>query len=707
MPRFSFGNYNWSNFNWSNWASSYLSNFNWSKSSSWSNNNWTSSRAKKAPELIVTNVPTDITVDDSAGSFVDLSAMKLRYKGASKEIITITLTTDAGTFESVGNRRVDVTGSGTDTITFTGRAGQIDRFLNNVNALTYNVDPNTPNAGTASFTMSAQYGNTNTTIATIAATVPEVTVPVTEMSGTSGDDELTGTDNSETILGLAGDDDLDGLGGDDTVEGNAGNDVIRGGAGADILVGGAGEDTLQYVGSAAGVNVDLNASGIGQQSASGGDAQGDQISEFENVYGTEFADVLTGNSDDNVLFGYGGSDVIDGGAGDDVIRGGADADTLTGGTGTDWLRYLGSTSGVTVDLNLDTAGFHQTSGGDAEGDIASGFENIYGSDFDDVLTGDGGANYIIGFGGDDTIDGGAGNDLVRGGAGGDTMIGGAGTDTLQYDDSATGVTVDLSLNGTGIQQTSAGDASGDIISEFENLTGSDFGDVLTGDSGRNIILGLDGDDTIDGGDGYDVIRGGAGADTMIGGAGSDVLQYAGSSAGVTVNLTADAAGFQSASGGDAAGDIISEFESVYGSNFGDVLTGNASRNILYGYSGDDTIDGGAGNDVLRGLAGNDTFVFSTALGDGNVDRIVDFSSADDTIHLDSNVFAGLTLGPLDAAEFLSNGTGLAETAAQRVIYDSATGNLNFDSDGTGSAEGVLFATLATGLTIDESDFFVI
>jgi Ca2+-binding RTX toxin-like protein len=453
------------------------------------------------------------------------------------------------------------------------------------------------------------------------------------------------------------------------------------------------------------VTVDLNANGAGMQSVSGGHADGDVVSGFENVYGSDFDDVLTGNAEDNVLFGYAGVDVIDGGAGDDVVRGGEGADILTGGAGEDWLRYLGSDSGVTVDLTLDAAGFHQTSGGDAEGDTASGFENIYGSDFGDVLAGDSDVNYIIGYGGDDIIDGGAGNDLIRGGAGADTLIGGAGIDNLLYEGSDAGVTVDLSLDGVG--QVSAGDASGDIISGFENVNGSEFGDTLTGNEERNFLFGLEGDDTISGGGGNDVIRGGTGADTLVGGAGSDLLQYAGSTAGVSINLNVDAAGFQQASGGDAQGDIISEFENVYSSDFGDVLVGNASRNILYSYDGNDIVDGGAGNDALRGGAGEDTFVFSTTLGAGNVDSISDFNSADDTFQLNASVFAGLDAGALDASEFLSNETGIAETADQRIIYDNATGSVYFDSDGTGAADGVLFATLSAGLSIDENDFIIV
>ncbi|EPX78170.1 calcium-binding protein [Litoreibacter arenae] len=656
--------------------------------------------------LSVQNAPTHVTVDDELGAFVDFSAMKLKFKGSKKEIITITLATDSGTFAAKAGQNVDVDGFGTNTITFTGTVKDLGKFLKSSAAISFDPDLDTPNAGTAAFSMTAQYGNETVTLATIEADIPDVAEPDagSEVVGTEGDDTLEGGAGDDTISGLAGDDNLDGLAGDDTVEGGAGNDVVRGGEGADTLTGGEGEDTLQYVGSTAGVTVDLNAAGAGMQAASGGHADGDTVSGFENVYGSDFADVLIGNAEDNVLFGYGGDDVIDGGAGDDVIRGGEGADTVTGGVGEDWLRYLGSTSGVTVDLTLDAAGFHQTSGGDAEGDIASGFENIYGSDFGDTLTGDDNANYLIGFAGDDVINGGAGNDVVRGGAGADILIGGAGVDDLQYEGSETGVTVDLSLDG--IAQVSSGDASGDIITGFENVTGTEFNDTLTGNDERNFLYGLDGDDTISGGGGNDVIRGGTGADTLAGGAGADLLQYAGSNAGVSINLNADAAGFQQASGGDAEGDIISEFENVYATNFDDVLIGNDARNILYSYDGNDILDGGAGNDVLRGGAGEDTFVFSTTLGAGNVDRITDFVAADDTIQLDSSVFAGLVAGDLDAIEFLSNETGLAETADQRVIYDSATGNLHFDSDGTGTAEGVVFATLSTGLSLNENDFII-
>ncbi len=95
-----------------------------------------------------------------------------------------------------------------------------------------------------------------------------------------------------------------------------------------------------------------------------------------------------------------------------------------------------------------------------------------------------------------------------------TLDGGAGTDTVSYATSAAGVTVNLALT---TAQVSAGDAAGDILSNFENLTGSAFDDVLTGDASLNVLTGGAGDD---------VLEGGAGADTLDGGSGSDTASYA-------------------------------------------------------------------------------------------------------------------------------------------------------------------------------------
>jgi serralysin len=80
---------------------------------------------------------------------------------------------------------------------------------------------------------------------------------------------------------------------------------------------------------------------------------------------------------------------------------------------------------------------------------------------------------------------------------------------------------------------------------------------------------------------------------------------------------------------------------------------------------------------------------------------------DDVIHLENAVFTGLVNGDLTLDAFVINATGLAEDGLDRIIYDTATGNLFFDADGTGIGTRTQFATLNTGLLLTNADFFVL
>lgn len=223
------------------------------------------------------------------------------------------------------------------------------------------------------------------------------------------------------------------------------------------------------------------------------------------------------------------ADSLVGGAGNDTLAGGAGGDTLTGGGGDDLLDYSGSNRRVVVNLQAQTA-----SGGHAAGDVISGFEQVAGSAFADVLTGTAGFN---------RIDGGAGTDLVQGGAGADLLSGGAGLgDVVSYAASALGVDVDL----TRLVQA-GGDAEGDQLDGFESVTGSSRADVLTGSGARNTLTGGGGADRLSGGGGVDLLLGGGGNDTLDGGTAADVLE--GGAAADTFVL--------SISGGDTINDFTS------------------------------------------------------------------------------------------------------------------------------------------------------
>lgn len=221
------------------------------------------------------------------------------------------------------------------------------------------------------------------------------------LRGGSGDDTLTGDDQANAIYGEAG---------VDTIRGGGGNDVISGGAGADWLDGEGGVNLLSYTGSVGAVTVNLYTMLV-----SGGDAEGDQVFNFDNANGGLGDDALTGHDGINRLSGGAGSDVIDAAGGNDWVSGGAGADDLAGGTGIDTLSYANSLAGG-VSIHLDG---NSAAGGDASGDVFSGFENVDGSELGDLIRGDAGANRLKGRAGYDFLDGGAGNDFLTGGTEGD------------------------------------------------------------------------------------------------------------------------------------------------------------------------------------------------------------------------------------------------------------------------------------------------
>jgi Ca2+-binding RTX toxin-like protein len=154
---------------------------------------------------------------------------------------------------------------------------------------------------------------------------------------------------------------------------------------------------------------------------------------------------------------------------------------------------------------------------------------------------------------------------------------------------------------------------------------------------------------------------------------------------------------------------IRSFENVTGGSGNDTLTGDDKANVIKGGSGNDSLNGWFGLDVLTGGAGSDHFVFNRALSSANVDTITDFDVNSDTISLENSVFTALaTAGTLSASGFNKNLTGLAADSSDRVIYETDTGKLYYDQDGSGSAfSGVHFATLSPNLSLTNGDFLVI
>ncbi|MBZ9800014.1 calcium-binding protein [Mesorhizobium sp. ES1-4] len=134
------------------------------------------------------------------------------------------------------------------------------------------------------------------------------------------------------------------------------------------------------------------------------------------------------------------------------------------------------------------------------------------------------------------------------------------------------------------------------------------------------------------------------------------------------------------------------------------LTGNEFGQTVRGNAGANVINGGGGADTLTGFGGKDVFVFNTALGAGNVDKITDFSVTDDKIQIDHTVFNGLQPDALPTGAFHVGSA--VHTSSQHIIYNSSTGALSFDSDGVGGAHQIQFAVLAPHLSLTASSFIV-
>ncbi len=241
--------------------------------------------------------------------------------------------------------------------------------------------------------------------------------------------------------------------------------------------------------------------------------------------------------------------------------------------------------------------------------------------------------------------------------------------------------------GSAIERLSAIDWS---QTDALDLTGNELANLIEGNAGVNVLNGAGGADTLVGFGGDDIYVVDNAGDVVIesAGGGSDVV-YA--LANYTLNAGADVERLSSI-----------DWSQTTALN----LTGNELANLIEGNAGANVIDGGGGNDVLVGFGGADTFAFTTALGAGNVDLIADFSVADDTIALDDAVFTQLGgPGALSASAFVT-GTAAAD-ADDRIIYNSATGQLFYDADGNGAGAAVLFATLQGAPVLTASDFMVI
>jgi Ca2+-binding RTX toxin-like protein len=331
-----------------------------------------------------------------------------------------------------------------------------------------------------------------------------------------------------------------------------------------------------------------------------------------------------------------------------VLTGNAGNNVLDGGAGSDTASYANATAGVNV--SLDFAGAQDTGFGI---DTLVGIERLTGSAYDDTLIGDATSN---------VLDGGGGLDLLIGGLGNDSY----------YVDSLGDVIVEEAAEGTDQVYARSSYRLGDNV---ENLTlqgtantsavGNALANVLAGNSGNNLLDG---------------------------GAGTDTASYAAATSAVNANLTTRLATGQGS-------DTLISIENLLGSSYADTLVGSSGANRL---------DGGNGKDTLSGGAGQDSFRFATAPNAAsNLDTITDFAPVDDTIQLENAVYTQLTAtGTLAAANFVANLGGTAVDANDYIVYETDTGKLYYDADGSAAGAAVQIALLANLPLLTYADFVV-
>ncbi|HEV2748677.1 MAG TPA: calcium-binding protein [Allosphingosinicella sp.] len=496
------------------------------------------------------------------------------------------------------------------------------------------------------------------------------------------------------IIGTSGNDVLGGFASEDQISGLAGDDRLNGGDGFDRLLGGAGNDLFQlddvngryFDGQLIGFFYDA----VAELADEGVDSifvrpvvgpsplfgvfsyrlpENVEIGVVHDPSGDPTDFDLTGNALDNQLWGGRGSNHLSALAGNDFLTGGLSFDTLAGGAGDDRYRLTdlaplllgGEPIGYAFDNVVEAAGEGNdlieitalndpfspfgpnrfTLPANVENGTVEGFVN-----FD--LAGNGLANSLVGNSRVNLLEGGAGNDRLTGGAGLDTLDGGTGDDIYQLED-------------------------------------------LTPFRVHGVLLGYR----------YDAVRERAdgGTDLVIVTAGAmPPLERGSYQLGANVeNVT-----------------VVGTLSfNLFGNGLANRMVGNSAVNrieagagadTVSGGGGDDWITAGSGNDLLRGQAGADIFHFDARLSaTTNVDRLFDYVPADDTMLLDSLVFTGFTaVGPILQAAFRLGPA--AADASDRIIYNSATGSIFFDRDGTGAAAQILFARVDPGTPLTNADF---
>jgi Ca2+-binding RTX toxin-like protein len=399
-----------------------------------------------------------------------------------------------------------------------------------------------------------------------------------EIEGNDNDNLLKGAGGDDVLLGGNGDDTLDGGTDDDTLDGGTGHDTLIYTDGFDTMDGAGGTDTADFSPFGAAVWVNLAAAGTeawtrdGADLASGAWRTIAELANVENLVGTDYDDYLRGNAGNNTFFYTGGLDTVDGDAGVDT------ADFSQFGAAV-WvnLAAAGTEAWTRDDVDLDSGAWREIAN-------LANVENLIGTVYDDFLQGNAGNNAFYYTGGLDTVNG------------------GAGTDTVDFSRFGSAVWVDLAYTGTPNEAWTQDDVDlvGGTWREIANLTGIE--NVL-GTAGDDFLAGNAANNRIDGGLGDDVIRYRGGFDFLSGGIGTDTADFSDFGAAVWVDLGYAGTEAWTQDDVDLVGGAWREIanlggiENLVGTDYDDLLRGDAGENVLFYAGGRDTLDGAGGRDA--------------------------------------------------------------------------------------------------------------